>query len=284
MNQLYQAEGISKQAVHQQSRRRQRQAERVQELLPAVKRWRSGNGGVSVRVFHREFKPSGVGRDRFERWCFAHGLRVKRIRNAFRTTVSGPQLPFENKLPGLELTGINQVWVSDITYYPLPAKTAYITLIMDLLSRFIVGYHVSTRLLTEQTTIPALRAALEKRRPPQGLILHSDGGGQYFDQSFIELTKANLVENSMGRGVYENAHAERLNQTLKNQFIVYDHPQTLAELCKSVDRVIYKYNYERKHQALGLQTPARYEAQNPIPSKKIVAKTFKMHQYALVLM
>jgi putative transposase len=283
MNQLYAVEGISKQAVHQYGHRRNSARQHAQDLLPTVRRWRSKNGGVSVRSFYRDHQPTGIGRDRFEQLCFANGLRVKRIRNAFKTTVSDPNLSFENKLMGLELTGVNQVWVSDITYYPLPGSTAYITLIMDLMSRFIVGYQVSTRLLTEHTTIPALKHAVKARHPSQGLIFHSDGGGQYFDKAFVQLTKDCHMQNSMGRSVYENANMERLHQTIKNQYIVYDRPETIEALRKSLDRVVNIYNYERKHQSLGLTTPSAYEQKSPMPSKTIESITYKTNHRALVL-
>lgn len=283
MNQLYQTLGISKQATHQSARRVMAQNSREAYLLPIVKAWRAENGGVSVRQLYKELQPAQMGRDRFEQFCFAHGFRVQPAKNVFKTTQSGSTLPFPNRLADMKLTGVNQVWVSDITYYPLPNRPAYITVIMDLMSRFIVGYHVSQSLRTENTTLPALRQALYLRNPPQGVILHSDGGGQYYSGMLLELCERNGLVNSMARSVYENAHIERVHHTVKNQYIVYDHPRTLEELNKSLDRVIYLYNYQRKHQSLNDLTPADYELLNPILEKTMTHKTYQTKNHALVM-
>ena len=112
-----------------------------------------------------------MGRDKFEQFWFK--LVVKR--SYHRTTDWLGVTRFENLITSMELTGVNQVWVSDITYYRIGERFYYITFILDLYSRFIVGYAASNSLLTSQTTIPSLKMALKLRKPDPGLIFHSDG-------------------------------------------------------------------------------------------------------------
>src|SRR5690606_19883784 len=110
---------------------------------------------------------------------------------------------------GRELTGVNQVWVSDITYYEMNCKFYYLTFIMDQYSRRIIGYSASHTLRTEDTTVAALKMALGRLKGDQGVrpIIHSDGGGQYYSKEFLSLTNG-CLRNSMCKNVYGNPHAE----------------------------------------------------------------------------
>lgn len=200
-----------------------------------------------------------MGRDKFEFLCFAHGFKLERKRAYHRTTDSSGVIRFPNLVVGIEFSGINQAWSSDITYYRIGERFYYITFIMDLFSRRIVGYSVSKRLLTEQTTIPALEMALAERKPAAGLILHSDGGGQYYSDAFLQLTKESGISNSMCELVYENAHAERINGTIKNQYLIHYRPLSYPELEKMTQRAVNNYNTVRPHKSLKKRTPAAFE-------------------------
>jgi transposase InsO family protein len=200
-----------------------------------------------------------MGRDKFEQFCYLYGFKLAIKRAFYKTTNSLGVTRFENLIAGFELTGVNQVWASDITYYRIGERFYYITFILDLYSRFIVGYAVSIGMLTDQTTIPALNMALKQRQPEQGLIFHSDGGGQYYCKKFLAITKSNLIENSMCESVYENAHAERINGTVKNDYLIYYAPQDYKQLVTLTDKAVKMYNYFRPHSALGNSSPATYE-------------------------
>ena len=101
-----------------------------------------------------KIRPETIGRDKFEALCFAWGFGVEKSVNYHRTTNSNGVIRFDNLLINKTLTGINQAFVSDITYYELD-RFYYITFILDAYTRFIVGYSVSDRLTTEKTTLPA---------------------------------------------------------------------------------------------------------------------------------
>jgi hypothetical protein len=259
MNTLYRILGTSKQAFHQWLDKKMLVMEEQQQLLPVISQIRADHPRLSARQMYLMIGPQSMGRDRFEQYCFQNGFKLAIKRAYHKTTNSLGVTRFENLIAGLELTGVNQVWASDITYYRIGERFFYITFILDLWSRLIVGYAVSIGMLTEQTTIPALNMALNQRGTIQGLIFHSDGGGQYYCKKFLTITKSNLIQNSMCDSVYENAHAERINGTIKNDYLVYYAPQDYEELVTLTDKAVNMYNNFRPHSSLGKISPSAYE-------------------------
>jgi transposase InsO family protein len=259
MNELYRAIGTSRQAFHQYLDKQMLILEEQQQLLPVISQIRADHPRLSARRMYEMIGPQSMGRDKFEQFCYLYGFKLAIKRAFHKTTNSLGVTRFENLIAGLELTGVNQVWASDITYYRIGEKFYYITFILDLYSRFIVGHAVSVGMFTEQTTIPALNMALKLRDPAQGLIFHSDGGGQYYCKKFLAITKSNLIENSMCESVYENAHAERINGTVKNDYLVYYAPQDYKQLVTLTDKAVRMYNFFRPHSSLGNISPAAYE-------------------------
>lgn len=250
---------MSKQCFHQKLNRYLAQLEEQGQLLVLVKDIREDHPRMSSRRMHRMIKPLHMGRDRFERFCFEQGFKVDRKRVFHRTTNSLGVTRFDNQLLGLGLTGINQVWVSDITYYRIGERFSYLTFIMDLYSRVVVGFSVSEDLSTASTTIPAFKMALRRRKIPRGLIFHSDGGGQYYCKEWIALTKRARITNSMCESPYENAHAERINGIIKNDYLVGYGPENFLELKAKTARAVEKYNREKPHGSLGNLSPLDFE-------------------------
>jgi putative transposase len=259
MNALYRAIGISKQGFHQSLERHLVHVEEEQQLLPLIREIRQDHPSMSSREMYRLLKPQHMGRDKFESFCFANGFKIAVKRSFQRTTNSLGVTRFENLLLQGELTGVNQVWVSDITYYRIGDRFYYITFIMDLYSRYIIGYAVSESLMTEHTTIPALKRALLLRKPEAELIFHSDGGGQYYCKEFLALTKQHHIRNSMCESVYENAYAERVNGTIKNDYVIHYGPQDFNGLKEQVKRAVDMYNHYRPHKALSGVSPVVFE-------------------------
>ncbi len=259
MNQFYRSINLSKQAFHQHLNRYLLQMDEQQQLLPMIAQVRRDHPQLSSRMIYMMMQPQSMGRDRFERFCFNHGFKLERTRSFRRTTNSLGVTRFNNLLTGFALTSINQVFVSDITYYQIEQRFFYLTFIMDLYSRFIVGYSASSNLLTENTTMPALQMAITHRTIPDELILHSDGGGQYYSKDFLALTRKYLIRNSMCENVYENAHAERVNGTIKNDYLIHYAPNDLSQLKKMLRKAVYMYNNHRPHTALSALSPAQFE-------------------------
>lgn len=262
MNALYSIANISKQGFHQCLDRSLRQQEAEAQLLPVIQQIRQDHPKLSVRKMYWMVKPDSMGRDRFEAFCLSEGFGVEVVKNYQRTTRSFGVIRFANLLTTLgELTAINQVWVSDITYFRMGERFYYLTFIMDRFSRRIIGYQASESLLTEQTTLPALRQAIRIRKGQliRGTILHSDGGGQYYCKRFLALTARNKLKNSMAESVYENPHAERVNGIIKNEYLVPYAPSSFLQLKRMLGKAVRLYNTERPHLALSYQTPVALE-------------------------
>lgn len=261
LNAFYRAIGTSKQAVHQYMERLMEQQGMEQQVLYLVSLVRQDHPGMGLRDIYYKIQPEGMGRDKFEGLCAVHGFSVKRPRNYSRTTDSSGVCRFENLIENLLIDRVNQVWQSDITYYEVKGKFYYITLIQDAYSKVIVGYSVSKRLTTEQTTLAALKMALKYRRGQAlaGLIFHSDGGGQYYDKAFVGLTKSKGIRNSMCSHAWENGMAERLNGVIKNNYLKYRHIESFEGLKLEVDRTVLLYNHDKPHSVLNRQPPLVFE-------------------------
>ena len=188
MNQIYRAIRTSKQNVHQRLNRDLTRLEEKEQLLGIIHKVRDDHPSMGAQALYQKLRPKAMGRDRFYNWYRSEGLTIMPQKNWRRTTDSSGVIRFENLIDGIELTGVNQVWVSDITYYEIGDRFFYLTFIMDQYSRRIKGFHASLSLRTEETTIPALTMAMKSLTPLQKLILHSDGGGQYYSRSFLALT------------------------------------------------------------------------------------------------
>jgi transposase InsO family protein len=261
MSEIFKYVGQSKQSFHQRLKRILSHKERELLLLPIIEELRLEHPGVAARQLYHILRPRGLGRDKFEQICFNYGFKLARMRSFHRTTNSTGVIRFPNLVEGIELHGLNQIWVSDITYYRIAEIFYYLTFIMDVYSRMIVGYSVSNSLQTSETTLPALDRALRIRQPKAGMIFHSDGGVQYYCKSFLKLTESYGIKNSMCDVAYENAYAERINGTIKNQYLKGYNPQNFGELIRMTGRAINNYNNVRPHHSLNNKTPASFEKQ-----------------------
>ena len=159
MNEIYRSVGTSKQNVHQRLHRTLKQSEEREQLRRLVGEIREDHPSMGARSLYQKIRPKTMGRDRFYGWYRAQGFTVTPSKNWCRTTDSSGVIRFKNLIEGIELNDINQVWVSDITYYELNDTFYYLTFVMDQYSRKIKGFCASRDLHTEQTTIPALKQA-----------------------------------------------------------------------------------------------------------------------------
>lgn len=259
MNAVYHMLGLTKQAFHQHLDRYFLMMEEQQNIIPLIQQIRQDHPRLSARAMYHLIRPTCMGRDRFEAFCFENGFKLEVKRSFLRTTNSLGVTRFPNLIMEIEVAYVNQVWVSDITYYRIADRFYYLTFIMDLFSRRIVGYSLSRDLLTGNTTIVALKMALDSRKPAPGLIFHSDGGGQYYCKDFLIITKKHEIKNSMCESVYENPHAERINGTIKNDYVVQYGPKDYLQLCSMLRKAVDMYNYIKPHKALNRLSPVDFE-------------------------
>jgi putative transposase len=252
---------ISKQAFYQMLKRKQEQMACEFEVIEEVKKLRKDHPTMGMRDMYRTINPERLGRDKFCALCRSYNLQSRRYKNFYRTTDSSGVIRFDNLTTDYVCNDINQVWVSDITYYQTLGKFYYITFIMDAYSRNILGYSLSSDLKMVNTTEPALQMALNVRKGFEWkeLIFHSDGGGQYYATDFIKLLRDNNIVSSMCEYAWENGKAERINGVIKNNYLRHFDQRTLNELRVSLDRAVYLYNNEKPHSALNYLSPVEFE-------------------------
>lgn len=261
LNQLYKVLGISKQGFHQRLNRQVQEESYHHQLLFLVFEVRADHPTMGVRDMYYLLQPECMGRDAFEAFCKRYGLVSDRLVNYSKTTDSQGVIRFDNLTIDLNLSGINQLWVSDITYFEVNKKFYYLTFILDAYSRLILGYSVSKRLFTEQTTLSALEMAVRCRNSIDltGTILHSDGGGQYYDKAFLKKTQSLGLINSMCEYPWENGKAERVNGVIKNNYLRHRSIECFSELVREVDRSVKLYNEQKPHKALKRVSPLTFE-------------------------
>src|SRR5262250_2127945 len=163
----------------------------------------------------------------------------------------------------LKLTGIDQLWVADITYIRLKTEFVYLAVILDGFSRKVVGWELD-RTLAARLTIAALEQAIEKREPEPGLVHHSDRGFQYACAEYIALLEAYRMVPSMSRPAnpYDNASCESFIKTLKREEIYANKYDSLEQLRSNIEEFIEQYyNQQRLHSALGYRSPEEFERQ-----------------------
>lgn len=168
---------------------------------------------------------------------------------------------YPNLARQMALTSINQLWVADITYIRLESEFVYLAVVIDAYSRRVIGWALD-RTLEDDLTLEALRMALESRRPPAGLVHHSDRGSQYASGDYTDLLKAHGCQISMSRKAspWENAACESWMKTLKSEEVYRSEYRDLAEARVSIARFIDQvYNRQRLHSALGYRPPVEFE-------------------------
>ena len=174
----------------------------------------------------------------------------------------------------MKLTGIDQLWLADITYIRLPGEFVYLALILDGFSRKVVGWALE-RTLTNRLAISALEQAIAKRQPPPGLIHHSDRGVQYASGEYVAILDRHGMIPSMSRPAnpYDNASCESFIKTLKREEIRTNWYKNLEHLRANIEIFIEQYyNQQRLHSALGYRSPEEFERQAQCQSGAVDSK------------
>ena len=189
-------------------------------------------------------------------------LSLRRKKYVF-TTDSAHTLPiYPNLARHTKLTGLNQLWVADITFIRLRTEFIYLAVVLDAYSRRVIGWDLG-RTLQAELAIRALQMALSQRSwKAEGLIHHSDRGVQYASTDYTDLLEQNEIQISMSRrgNPYDNARAERFMRTLKEEEVngadYWDLEDARSRIGEFLDQV---YNRQRLHSALRYLTPEEFE-------------------------
>lgn len=161
----------------------------------------------------------------------------------------------------MKLTGINQLWVGDITYIRLQREFVYLAVVLDAFSRKAIGWALD-RTLASRLPIAALEQAIAKRQPPPGLVHHSDRGVQYASGEYVRILQKQQMIPSMSRPAnpYDNASCESFLKTLKREEIYANDYRDLEDLRVNIEAFIEQYyNRCRLHSALGYRPPEEFE-------------------------
>ena len=190
-------------------------------------------------------------------------IYAKTKRKFKHTTDSNHKLPVAENLLNRQFmqNEPNRVWVSDITYVPTREGWLYLATVQDLFSRKIVGWAMSSR-IDRQLAIDALRMAVVNRRPPLGLLHHSDRGSQYASHDYQDVLEEYGMICSMSRkgNCWDNAVMESFYHSIKTELIHHEDFQTREEARRAIFEYIEVfYNRVRRHSTLGYVSPLEYE-------------------------
>ncbi len=231
----------------------------IQRIHKATK-GRYGSPRITVELNEQGYACS---RPRIARLMQKHSIRAK-VRRRFRVTTNAKhKYRFAPNLLKQQFYSAapNQVWVSDLTYIRTMEGWLYLTVVIDLFNRKIIGWSMSDNMLAVNTTVKAFKAALRCYQPQPGLMFHSDRGSQYACDQFVAMAKASKVTLSMsGSGnCYDNAVAESFFHTLKTELVQHETYRTRSEASHSIFEYIETfYNTVRKHLTLGYKSPNEY--------------------------
>jgi len=274
LNDLYRILGMSKQSVHQYHKRQQVFDRKFDHLLIEADELRAAHPGCGVEKMYYTLKPDFIGRDRFVDAFMELGYRARRLKNYHRTTIPA-WYKYPNLIEGMVVKRKNTVWQSDITYFDLNGKFYYIVFIIDVFTRQIVGYAVSDHLRAE-ANIRALKMALNNHGAPK--IHHSDRGSQYIDKSYTKLLIDHNVNISMGLQAQDNAYAERINGTIKNEYLKHWNIKTFDVLKRKVNKAVLHYNSKRIHDSLPVRISPN-EFNRTVHNYKIVEEVFAPNRF-----
>ena len=254
--------GYTRQAYYRGYRRGYESSVETDRILDAVRQIRRRHPRMGVRklkvMLERDFGMR-VGRDSLFGIMREAGLLVRRRQRHRRTTFSGHGLrTYPNMAREVVPSRPDEVWVTDITYLCVGGHSRYIFLVTDVYSRMVVGWKVADN-MHASNAVEALRMALRGRNPQYRhlpVIHHSDRGSQYCSMQYVNLMRRHNMIISMTESgdPRDNAVAERVNGTVKNEYL-YPLGAELAGLGMRLYRAIHRYNAERPHLSLNMNTP-----------------------------
>ena len=275
LNKLYTTLGVSKQAVYKNKKQQDKFEKDLAQLIDSVNLIRADHPGCGLEKLYYSIDPGFIGRDSFIEIFMELGYRVKRPKNFRRTTYSSDKY-YPNLINGLQIGSLGAVWQTDITYIEVNQKFYYAVYILDVFTRIIVGYNISKSLKAESNLI-ALAMAVKKYNYPK--IHHSDRGSQYTCTRYTSLLESHGTKISMGKCAQENAYAERINLTIKDEYLKYKKIESYEDLVKINKKSVAHYNAKRLHNNLGRLTPysflERYSINKIEPKPILIIHDYK---------
>jgi len=258
--------GISRATYYNTSARESRQLSRDLELRDVIEKIHDDLPGYGYRRIHAHLLREGK---------TVNGKRIRRVMKKFNifsciTKMCRPRggrlavrLTYPNLVRGIKLTGPHQVWATDITFIKLMNEYIYLSAVIDVYTRKIVGWAVS-RDLSHKFCLKSLDVAVKRYKPPEGIIHHSDRGVQYCCEDYVNYLLKNKFSISMSRTATpeDNAYIESFFKTLKREEVYFKDYKTFSDVKDNLPKFIEEvYNTKRLHSSLGYKTPDEFETE-----------------------
>jgi putative transposase len=259
MSGFYELLQVTRQAHQQARKRNSEQLVILDRIRTFIQAQRVAHGGGGLKKLYHQMPDKPLGRDKFIDYATKAGLAQKRKRKYIRTTFSVFTM-YTNLLANVTLTDINQAWSGDITYVHIGQKHAYVFLLMDLYSRRLLGYVASDSMLAS-INVSCLKMAIRTRKGQslKDTIHHSDRGSQYIAGDYLMMLQDYHFKISMCSSALDNAFSERINRTIKEEYLDHHRFETLDELQKILKQSVHHYNHIRPHLKLNMMTPVEFE-------------------------
>ena len=264
--------GYSRQAYYKQKIDRAKRVGELKIVRDQVMSIRGMMPRLGTRKLYHLIKPLmerssiKMGRDVLFDFLRAEHLLIRPKKKYIHTTNSKHWLKkYPNLTKSLVVNKPEQLWVTDITYLKTGEGNMYLNMITDAFSRKIVGYSISTN-MEAGSMVPALKMALKGRIYNHSLVHHSDRGLQYCSKEYTNIALDARLEISMTENgdPYENALAERMNRTIKEEFLLDEIRASSHDTTKIITQSINTYNHKRPHLALNFKTPdSVHQKKNP---------------------
>jgi len=258
--------GVTRQALYQREWHSKELSIKAELIIQQVIDIRKRHPVIGTRKLYTMLQPFllehqiKTGRDKLFDLLAAYKLLVRRRKRRISTTQSYHRFhKYPNLIREMTISGINQLWVSDITYYKARGRFVYLSFVTDAYSHKILGFHLAETLETIHS-LKALEMAINSVDCRQYKIIHhSDRGIQYCCESYVKLLRDNgiLISMTENGDPLENPIAERVNGIIKDEYLNHYRYTTIKEIEEKLNQVIACYNHERPHMSCSMFTPGK---------------------------
>jgi len=258
--------GISRATYYRKSFREKEQIKSDLELKEMIEKVHLEFPGYGYRRIREHLLRRGitVNTKRIRRVMKIYQIFSSRTsRNKARGTHSDLCLRHPNLVRGLKINGPDQVWATDITFIKLLREEIYLSAVIDVYTRVVVGWAIS-RSLKHEFCLESMRVAIAKRKPKPGVIHHSDRGVQYVCENYMKFLEKHGFKASMSRVAtpQDNAFIESFFKTLKHEEVFARNYETMSDVIRNLPKFIDEvYNKKRLHSSLGYKTPEEFESE-----------------------